>query len=96
MDYVFGFAHDGKPLQDGRKELSDKMITYWTNFAKYGDPNGNGTDANLLKWPIYNQNKTTVMHFQNNKCDLIDVPNREKLEFWQDYYQWKRDNWKDR
>lgn len=96
MDYVFGFDFGGKPLQGGRKELSDKIITYWTNFVKYGNPNGDGSDASLLKWPIYNQDKTTVMHFKDNKCSLIDVPNREKLEFWQDYYQWKRDNWKDR
>lgn len=96
MEYVFGFDFGGKPLQGERKELSDKMIAYWTNFAKYGDPNGNGSDANLLHWPLYNQDKTTVMHFKDNKCSLIDVPNREKLEFWQDYYQWKRDNWKER
>lgn len=96
MDYVFGEPLFLQPLTGKAKELSEKMITYWTNFAKYGNPNGDGSDNSLLTWPLYNQDKTTVMHFKDNKCDIIAVPNREKLEFWQDYYQWKRDNWKDR
>ena len=25
------------------------MVTYWTNFAKYGDPNGKG----IAKWPAF-------------------------------------------
>ena len=96
MDYVFGEPLFHPPLTGKAKALSEKMITYWTNFAKYGNPNGDGSDKSLLTWPLYNQDKTTVMHFKDNKCDIIAVPNREKLEFWQDYYQWKRDNWKDR
>ena len=29
-----------RPWTQGDWDLSEKMITYWSNFAKYGDPNG--------------------------------------------------------
>lgn len=31
-------------------DLSDKMMGYWSSFAKTGDPNGDGTD---VKWPEF-------------------------------------------
>jgi len=33
----------------GDRKLSDIMATYWSNFAKRGNPNGEG----LAKWPAY-------------------------------------------
>jgi para-nitrobenzyl esterase len=39
--YVFhSFAHSWRPFTAGDKELSAKMVSYWTNFAKFGNPNG--------------------------------------------------------
>jgi para-nitrobenzyl esterase len=34
------------------------MSSYWTNFAKTGDPNGQG----LPHWPIYGPTEYPVMH----------------------------------
>ena len=32
--------HCWRPWTPGDWDLSEKMITAWTNFAKYSDPNG--------------------------------------------------------
>jgi para-nitrobenzyl esterase len=55
IEYVFGTL-DSRPEAKWRPEdrkLSDQIGTYWTNFARTGDPNRPIT-ADLPKWPTYN------------------------------------------
>jgi len=42
------------------KELARIMNTYWTNFAKTGNPNGNG----LPNWPLYDTQKEEILDIQ--------------------------------
>jgi len=49
IEYIFG-SLDTRPGAEWRPEdrkLSDQMMTYWTNFAKNGNPNG----AGVQEWP---------------------------------------------
>lgn len=58
--YIFGTLKergDGFTALD--YEMSDGMGTYWTNFAKYGNPNGEG----LTEWPEYTNTRPCAMHF---------------------------------
>jgi len=60
IEFVFG-ALDSKalPWRPQDNALSDLMSTYWSNFAKTGDPNGPG----LPQWPVYSsQSDYQVMH----------------------------------
>jgi para-nitrobenzyl esterase len=49
IEYVFGALDTvaGAPWEPTDRQLSDLMMTYWSNFARTGDPNGRG----LPKWP---------------------------------------------
>lgn len=49
-------------------KVSDLMSSYWTNFAKTGDPNGEG----LPHWPTYGPEKYEVMHFSAASRPLPD------------------------
>ncbi|MBF0474495.1 MAG: carboxylesterase family protein [Deltaproteobacteria bacterium] len=47
--YVFGFTESFLDFEQSDLDLSDKMMTYWANFARTGNPNG----ENLPFWPVY-------------------------------------------
>jgi para-nitrobenzyl esterase len=52
VPYVFGAL--GAQHTDIDRAISAAMQTYWTNFAKAGDPNGSGAAA-LPRWPAFDQ-----------------------------------------
>jgi para-nitrobenzyl esterase len=60
IEFVFDvLPSKNLPWRAEDRKLSDEMATYWSNFAKRGDPNGEG----LVKWPPYDkQDGYEVMH----------------------------------
>jgi para-nitrobenzyl esterase len=47
--YVFGFMEGMLGFDDDDREFANRIITYWTNFAKTGNPNSDG----VPRWPSY-------------------------------------------
>jgi para-nitrobenzyl esterase len=58
LAYVFGTqASIARPWQTRDRELAEQLQLYWTNFARSGDPNGNGLPA----WPRFEAANETIM-----------------------------------
>ena len=73
--YVFhSFRHSWRPFTAGDEELSLKIVDYWTNFAKFGNPNGK--DGGL--WTPYSAEVPEFMIFnadENNAiCTMSKTP----------------------
>ncbi|HRS52615.1 MAG TPA: carboxylesterase family protein [Candidatus Marinimicrobia bacterium] len=66
-------------------ETSHIMATYWTNFAKYGNPNCKG----LTEWPQFNITNPAVMYL-NNMPHVGSVPDLKSLEVLDAYFSWRR------
>ncbi|XP_065889026.1 acetylcholinesterase-like isoform X1 [Dysidea avara] len=58
----------GYNYTEAEEKLNQQMMTYWTNFAHYGDPNG---ASGSLDWPQYTSYTKSVLHFltTNNKVE---------------------------
>ena len=58
--YIHGtLARSWRPFEEYDYKLSDTMVTYWTNFMKNGDPNGEG----LPEWHPYTKDENFTMVF---------------------------------
>jgi para-nitrobenzyl esterase len=78
IEYIFGTlaTRPGATWRPEDWKLSDEMMSYWTNFAKKGDPNGEG----LPIWPKYGEGDP-VLHLDNPITSRPDE-NRGRYEFW--------------
>jgi para-nitrobenzyl esterase len=86
VPYVFETLQGNqKTVTPGDLAISDAMSTYWTNFAKRGDPNGNG----LPHWPEFTDSKHPVMYFHNVPKVGV-VPDENGLRVLDEYFAWRR------
>ena len=66
IEFVFeDLASKALPWTDADRKLSDLISSYWTNFAKTGDPNGPG----LPQWPVYKKPSYDVMHLRQGSTE---------------------------
>jgi para-nitrobenzyl esterase len=84
--YVFQHLNTSSPQTTKTDlEISEAMAAYWTNFAKYGNPNGEG----VPEWPVFSDANPVVMYFAQ-KPHTGPVPSAESLKTLDAYFAWRR------
>lgn len=90
MGAVFGYNYDFETLLNASNylppewelKLSRRMMTYWSNFAKTGDPNQPPSDTtSSVTWPKYDLTSQAYMKFDKEDSTGQYLFARE-TEFW--------------
>ena len=77
VGYVFNnLKFLNRPFEPVDQQLTNIMSSYWVNFAKTGNPNGDG----LPVWPVYNPTGKQVM-ILGEKPAATSLPDRAALDF---------------
>jgi len=77
VPYVFQTLNKiDRPWEADDKKLADTVSSYWTNFAKKGDPNG----AGLPPWPAYSPTMHQTMEL-GTRTGAMSVAEGAKLDF---------------
>jgi len=86
VPYVFQNLDDlHRPAAADDQRISDAMATYWTNFAKQGDPNGRGEP----RWPAFSDQNPVVMYFAGS-AHTGPIPSENSLKVLDEYFAWRR------
>lgn len=88
LQYQFPNFHGGDkgvqhPLSAAQQRLSDQIITQWTNFARYGNPNGKGPKV----WPEYSSDPKAQSYLSQNIPELSTFSDKDftamhQCDFW--------------
>ena len=75
LPYVFDhLSQQPWAWSDADHATANMMATYWTNFAKSGDPNGDGVPV----WPNFTNGSERVLHFEDSTT-VGGVPDLDEL-----------------
>ena len=87
MIYAYGnvkHTYRSYCYNDSDLALADTMVSYWTNFAKTGDPNANG----LPTWDLYNHADNKVMELGEH-VGAIEDRYLKLYEIIDEFINWK-------
>ena len=80
LRYVFGNL-PSQSATDSERKISDQVQTYWTNFAKTGNPNSTG----LPEWPKFNTDTRKTLQFNDDGPVAVENVRKEACSLWAEY-----------
>ena len=88
LPYLFRQLREhGRPPATPKDEaMSDLLRTYWTNFAKTGDPN----DTGLPAWPVFSNAGPRMLHVASDRTKAGPIVSQRGLETLDEYFAWRR------
>ncbi|XP_017763403.1 PREDICTED: acetylcholinesterase-like [Eufriesea mexicana] len=87
ISYIFGEPLDpSKGYTTEEVNLSKKMMRYWANFAKTGDPNiGDSEIWTQPYWPPHTAAKKEYLTLDTNSSEIGNGPRARQCTFWKQY-----------
>lgn len=85
LTYLFGVSLlFGFPFSDADNRMIDVMTRMWTNFAKYGNPNGPYDDSTVFdfKWDFVTPQDYSRYLLIGEKCEMHSNYEDRRAEFW--------------
>lgn len=80
LQYLFGGPFFPDLSDAAQQRLSDRMLTYWTRFARTGDPNG----ATATTWPRFTPHRQATLAFTADSVTdpQVDLAREHRCGFW--------------
>ncbi|XP_054856322.1 fatty acyl-CoA hydrolase precursor, medium chain-like [Eublepharis macularius] len=90
LGFVFGWPLIKGDDSEDEKKLSRTIMKYWANFARTGNPNGEG----LVEWPRYDLNEEYLeLNLQQQKAEKLK---KDRVDFWVEILQDKKKTTKEK
>jgi para-nitrobenzyl esterase len=85
IEYVFGNLDSRKGIAWRPEDyaMSEQMMTYWSSFARTGDPNRGVKGTNLPLWPVYAPASGSKVMYLNQPSTSEKDPLRDQFLFLQ-------------
>ncbi|CAH1728832.1 unnamed protein product [Chironomus riparius] len=85
ISYVFGEPLNPKlDFLDEEKQFSRRIMRYWANFARTGNPNP-GLIDDLPEWPIHTAQSRQYLELSMNSSHIGHGPRLRQCAFWKKY-----------
>jgi para-nitrobenzyl esterase len=86
ISFVFDSHLNGMKITDADRKLTQQMVTYWSNFARTGNPNGEGlpdwpvTDSEADTWLELDASPEPIQGLRARKLDILEEALRARIE----------------